>query len=244
MTRALHALHLLALLAIGLTSCRASESGGSTTPSASSGDVARERILPMPSGALELSRAAATQLTLDGLLTRLSELTGVTFSMAPNTQARLQVAGVVLTQDQRVPAAEVYPWVESLLQQHGYALAVLQNSGAPLVGVYQASDPTAKPPAIRVEASELDECRMHPAVRFSTMLTLPNTDVRALGNSLRILSPDTPTGGVIPVGTTNSVILNGSGRDVAELAALLMSVEVESRQKAERAAASAAAQKP
>ena len=188
--------------------------------------------------------SSASGLSLDALLSRLSQLTGVTYSAVPATKSRLGSTMVALSQDQRVPAAEVYPWVESLLQQNGFSLAVLENSGAPLVGVYSSAERPLDPPAIHLDAAHLEECRIHPAIMFSTVLTLPNTDVRSLGNSLRILSPDSMSGGVIPAGTTNSVILSGSGRDVTELAGLLMRIEAEGKKKAEQAAVSAAAQKP
>lgn len=245
MNRATHALNLLAVLAIGLGSCRTSESGAaSATSSASAPGAARDGLLPMPSGPLELSMSGGPGLSLDALLTRLSQLTGVTYSAVPATKARLGAAMVALSQDQRIPAAEVYPWVESLLQQNGFALAVLENAGAPLVGVYSGAERPLDPPAIHVDAAQLEECRMHPAIQFSTVLTLPNTDVRSLGNSLRILSPDSMSGGVIPAGTTSSVILSGSGRNVTELAGLLMRIEAEGKKKNEQAADSAAAQKP
>ena len=239
------ALKLLALLALGLTSCRAAESSATATAgSTASRDVARDGILPMPSGPLELTLAGATGISLDELLTRLSKLTGVTYSAVPTTKERLKATTVALSQDQRIPANEVYPWVESLLQQSGYSLAVLENAGAPLVGVYARGDPNSRAPAINLDATQLHECRMHPATFFSTVLTLPDVDVRSLGNSLRILAPDTASGGVIPVGTTNSVILSATGRDVADLAAMLLNVQAEAKKKKEAAGASAAAQQP
>ncbi len=197
---------------------------------------AHKLLLPTPSGPLDLSVAQGANLSLDELLRRLSKVSGVTFSPSAPVAERLRNASVSLSQDKRITAAEVYPWIESILQQNGFTLAVLEGGSAPLVGVYSNSVPGQNAPAFNLEADQVAECRAHPAFLFTVVLTLPHTDVRSLGNSLRILSPDTQSGGVIPVGTTNSIILTGNGRQVADLAAMLVTID-------ERAAQSAAAPK-
>ena len=216
-----------ALLIACLAACAAAPSSeASSTAGGSPVKKTQQTLLPPPSGPLELGATAGTPLSLAQLLERLSKLTGVTFSPDNATAGRLKNATISLALETRVAPADVYPWVESLLQQNGFALALLEGGASKLVGVYYSSTPTQNPPPpLRIEASQLDECRAHPAFLFTTVLTLPHTDVRSLGNSLRILFPDTQSGGVIPVGTTNSVILNGNGRMVADLAWMLQSID-------------------
>lgn len=202
--------------------------GGADAPGAESSVAATatgKNLLPTPTAPLDLSAPNGADITLEELLARLSKITNVTFSAGGNAGDRLKKTTVSLSQDKRFAIPEVYAGAESILQQNGFALALLEGGSAPLVGVYTNFGPNQTPPATRIETERLDECRAHPAFLFTLVLTLPHTDVRSLGNSLRILSPDTQSGGVIPVGTTNSVILNGTGRQVAELAGLLRTID-------------------
>ena len=84
--------------------------------------------------------------------------------------------------------------------------------------------------AIYVLPDELDEYADQVATQVITVLHLPHTDVRTLGNSLRGLTSADPSGqqGVIPVGNTNSVILSGFASNVASMARILRLVDEES----------------
>jgi len=216
----------LAVLCIGLGACATNPAADASRAEArASARTAEQSLLPTPSAPLDLSALDGVDITLDELLARLSKVTNVTFSASDGTGERLKKTKVALSQDKRLAVEEIYPWAESILQQNGFSLGLLEGGSSPLVGVYGGSGSNPNPPALRIEESRLDECREHPAFLFSVVLTLPHTDVRSVGNSLRILSPDTQSGGVIPVGTTNSVILNGTGRQISVLAGMLRTVD-------------------
>ena len=215
-----------ALFAAVLSGCAATRAGDQPAIAvAAQAQAGSGMLLPTPSGPLDISAAQGGELTLADVLSKLSKTTGVTFSSSDTVGERLKKTKVMLSADKRVAVAEIYPWAESILQQNGFTLALLEGGPAPLVGVYANTGRDQSPPALHIEESRIDECREHPAFLFNVVVTLPHTDVRSLGNSLRILSPDSPTGGVIPVGTTNSVILSGSGRQVAELCAMLHTID-------------------
>jgi hypothetical protein len=183
-------------------------------------------LLPAPSGPLQLGADDGGALSMFEVLARLSRLTGVTFSSDEQVSEQLKHSPVALTQSAQVPAGDVYAWVESLLVQNGFVLGVLQQGKTPLVGVYSnLSRMPNEPPMLSVDIEQLDECRKHPALMVTTVVTLPNTEVRALGNSLRQLSPDTSKSFAIPVGTTNSIVLGGSGRHVADMVAMLRDID-------------------
>jgi hypothetical protein len=184
-------------------------------------------ILPPASGPLDVSVAGGGKLTLEELLGRLSKLTGVTFSMQDQVGGQMKQTAVVLSQEKRVAAEDAYPWVEALLLQNGYSLGVLDNGASPLVGVYMTTMPgSGRPSAISIDSDRIDECRVHPALMFTTVLHLPHTDVRTLGNSLRGIASDPMNQqGILPVGNTNSVILQGTGRIVADLVAMLRTID-------------------
>ncbi len=218
----------IALFAVLLTACATTHSGGAADSAAlATTGAAHKALLPSPSGPLDLSVAPGATLSLDEMLQRLSKLTGVTYSTDGSIGDHLKSTKVMLSQDKNVPVAEVYPWVEYILLQNGYTLALLHNGDAPLVGVCPHSAKGTNPSAIKVDPDRLDECRAHPAFLFTTVLLLPHTDVGSVGNSLRILGPDTQTGGVIPAGSSQSVVLSGSGREVVDLATILQTIEAQ-----------------
>ena len=74
---------------------------------------------------------------------------------------------------------------------------------------------------------ELDEYADQPATLITTVLNLPNIDVRQLSTSLRGLLTDTNTQTLLAAGD-HSVILQGFGSYIASLARLLLIVDAES----------------
>jgi type II secretory pathway component GspD/PulD (secretin) len=240
---------LISSFALGLAACRASASSSPTQSSSStaaSKSAKQEALLPAPSGPLDLTLAEGTKLTLEELLGRLSKLTGVTFSIEGGASELLKNDVVALSQNKRVPAAEVYPWVESILQQNGYVLAVLHEGDVPLLGVYANRGPrSSQPNPIGVPVEQIDSCREHPALYVTTVVHLPNTDVRTLANSLRGMANDAVgNSSIMPVGNTNNVILTGSGRNVSDLVAILLTVDARAATDASGAAKPAQAAAP
>jgi type II secretory pathway component GspD/PulD (secretin) len=240
---------LISSLALGLAACKASPSPAPTPtspPSAASRNTKPGALLPAPSGPLDLTVAEGSKLTLDELLARLSKLTGVTFSIEGGASELLKNDIVALSQNKRVPAADVYAWVESILQQNGYVLAVLHEGDVPLLGLYANRAPrSSQPTPISVPVEQIDECRAHPALYVTTVVHLPNTDVRTLANSLRGMANDAVgSSSIMPVGNTNNVILTGSGRNVADLVATLLQVDASAAADAAQVAKPAQAAAP
>jgi general secretion pathway protein D len=87
----------------------------------------------------------------------------------------------------------------------------------------------ARQNAVYVTPDELDKYADQPAVLITTVIDLPNTDVRNLSNSMRPLFPDQNTQQLIPVGTTNSVVIMGFGSQVASTVKMLRFIDEASR---------------
>jgi general secretion pathway protein D len=79
--------------------------------------------------------------------------------------------------------------------------------------------------AVYVTPEELDDYEDQPATLVTTVMHLPNTDVRTLSNSMRTMLTDANTQQIIPVGNSNSLILTGFGSDVVALARMLEIVD-------------------
>jgi type II secretory pathway component GspD/PulD (secretin) len=79
--------------------------------------------------------------------------------------------------------------------------------------------------AMYLPADRLDEAAAHPAILFTTVITVPNTDVRQVTTALRMMFPDPNTQQMLPAGNTHAVVLMGLGPKVASLAQLLAVVD-------------------
>jgi hypothetical protein len=81
--------------------------------------------------------------------------------------------------------------------------------------------------AVYVTPADLENYLDQPATLITTVLNLPNTDVRTLSTSMRTMLTDTNTQAMIPAGE-RALILQGFGTSIASLASLLYLVDDQS----------------
>jgi general secretion pathway protein D len=173
-------------------------------------------------------------------LTKVCELyTGIVFTYDDTTSTALSNAKVRLIGTKRVPKSEIYSFYQILMFIHGYILTRVGPDPLSIVLVQPVAPTGNRPNNVRNESvyltpDELEAYASQVATQVVTVLHLPHTDVRQLGNSLRGLTAD-PTGAqnVTPVGNTNSVILTGFASSVASLARILKLVDAESAKDAD-----------
>lgn len=196
-------------------------------PSRSFGARELSARFPAAKARLEIESGDASG-SLEQLLQRVSQNTGLVFSCDQTARDRLRATKLQLSTAVSIESAHVYPRIESLLVQHGVVLSSPTSAQPPVVQVGGISQPNGVPPtALTIELAELAFCREHPAVMVSVTLELPHLDVRTLGNSLRGMTSN-PNGdeGILPVANTNSIMLNGTGGSVANLVELLQRVDI------------------
>ncbi len=100
---------------------------------------------------------------------------------------------------------------------------------------------SARQHAAFVPVEQIEVYADHPARLITTTLELEWTDVRTLSNSLRTMLTDANTQQIIPVGSSNSVILTGFCPNVVDLVRMLRMINEAGRaaeaRRAEREAA-------
>lgn len=179
---------------------------------------------PTPTSGLKIQMAPGEEMmSLDRLLDEFSRVTGQNLLISNDTGTMLRNVSTGLNRSVEVPASEVYPFVENILAHNQYILEVLSDHEPRLLAVHGLPAPGRNitrlpaPLAHFVPAKDIGLYAGHPAVLVTTMIELPSTDVRTLSNSLRGLMSDASTQQIVPVGSTNSLILSGSGTSVANL---------------------------
>ena len=161
--------------------------------------------------------------------------TGKNFTYDDGTSQTLASQKVRLFGTKRIPKEEFYSFYQILMFINGFILTKVGPDHLAVVLVQPVTPQgggggrNLRNEAVYLLPDELDQYADQVATQVITVMHLPHTDVRTLGNSLRSLSNDASgTQGVIPVGNTQSVILQGFASNVASLARILRLVDEES----------------
>lgn len=148
------------------------------------------------------------------------QLTGQRMLLSDEARAILEHTRVPLDRPTVVPAKEVQSVVETLLAATQCALTIEHAEQPRLVQVHSLQTSVRnilRSQARAVAATDTAAMRAHPAMLFTTVVDLPNTDVRQLSNSMRTMITDANTMQMIPAGSSNSMVMTGFGPVLADL---------------------------
>ena len=179
---------------------------------------------------LNFSKDPNQGISLEEFVALCEQATGINFTYEDTTQQQLKTKKVFLSGTKRVPKDDFYEFFQIVMIINDF---VCVEVGPPHISVVSIQSLTGnRAGTLRTKTEyvlpeQLDEYADQPAVLVTTVLHLPNVDVRALSTSLRGLLTDTNTQSLIAAGE-HSVILQGFGSYVAALAELLYLVDRES----------------
>ncbi|MEM1451250.1 MAG: secretin N-terminal domain-containing protein [Planctomycetota bacterium] len=142
------------------------------------------------------------------------ELTGLHFTFDEQTDQLLKNQRVHLDRSVTVPTEDVTTFIESLLVQGDFCLTPLKAQGTMLIRVTSlatAARNNLRAGAAFLSPDQLGVARAHPAMLFTTTVSLPNVDVRQVSNSLRTMITDANTQQLLPAGNSNSLVIVGFG---------------------------------
>jgi hypothetical protein len=228
---------MLVVSAFLLASCltRPANEAAQSPPSSSAQRAAAGDPFPVPKEGFSIKVASDSDPKLDALLSEFSRVTGQALLINREVRAMLQSTSAGLNRSVDVPAQEVYPFVEFVLAQNGIVLIPRGGAEPRLLAVENArANRNTIEDAIQVPAGEIAMWARHPAFLVSTVIDLPNSDVRTLSNSMRTLFKDQVTQIFIPVGNSSSLIIIGTGSAAASMVSMLRSVDEIARVDAEK----------
>lgn len=168
-------------------------------------------------------------------LTKMCQVaTGKNFVYDDQIQTLLKQQKVRMFGEKRIAKDEFFSFYQMLMFIYQFTLTKVGPDHMAVYLVQSLAQPNAQKQNLKNEAiyltpDELDRYADQVATQVITVLHLPHVDVRTLGNSLRGITSD-PSGGqgILPVGNTNSVILQGFASNVAAIARILLLVDAES----------------
>jgi len=160
------------------------------------------------------------------------QVTGINFTYTQETEGLLSSQNIKLLGTKRVPKDDFYSFFQIMMIINEFVCTEIGAAPLSVVAVSslktQARN-TVRGDAIYVEPERLEDYAAQPATLITTVINLPNTDVRQLSNSMRTMITDANTQQMLPAGNTNSMVLTGFGSNVAALARMLKIVDEASR---------------
>ena len=167
-------------------------------------------------------------MTLEDFVQTCQTVTGITFTYDTETQGYLSNAKVLLIGSKKVPKKDFYNFFQILLVINNF---VCTQVGPEPISVIEITSldtgarSTIKSASTYVDPENLSKYENQPATLITTVIHLPNTDIRQVTTSLRQMFPDPNTQSMLPAGNTNSVVLTGFGTNVVSLARMLTIVD-------------------
>lgn len=169
-------------------------------------------------------------LTLLDFVKNCEVATGLNFVVTKDTVQLLKNQTVRMYGTKRIPKDEFYSFFQIVMFINQFAcvevgpppLTVIVIQSLAAGGRQGAAQATQK--ATYVLPEDLEDWADRPATLITTVLNLPNSDARALANSLRALAGNNPNQNMLPAGI-HSLILTGFGSNVYELAQLLYLID-------------------
>lgn len=180
---------------------------------------------------LSLEESGDSELTLERLVKITQEVTGINFTYTRETGQLLAQVPVRMFGTKEIPKEDFYAFFQILMIINEYVTTRIGPEHLSVVVVQSLKTPartTMRQDALYVEPEAIAQFADQPATLITTVLNLPNTDVRTLSNSMRSLIVDPNTLTIIPVGN-NNLILQGFGSQIAALTRMLYLVDEASR---------------
>jgi len=168
-------------------------------------------------------------LTLEAFVKICQTVTGINFTYGQETGTQLKALKIRMFGTKRVPKADFYSFFQIMMVINDFVCSRIgpERIAVVLISSTQATGGKGNPKrdARQVMPEEVEQYADQPATLITTVIDLPNTDVRTLSNSLRQMFSDQQTQQIIPVGNSNSLIITGFGSDVASIVKMLRFVD-------------------
>ena len=162
------------------------------------------------------------------------QVTGINFTYADDTRNFLTQKRITLLGTKTVPKKDFYSFFQIIMFINDFVCVEVGEGSLSVIKIESLQGgggrgAQSRADGILVDEEDLPQYAAQPATRITTVINLPNTDVRNLANNLRTLMPDQTFGQMLAAGNSNAIILTGYGSTVAAMARMLRIVDEASR---------------
>lgn len=156
------------------------------------------------------------------------EVTGRQFTWTPDTETLLKNNRVRLIGSKRIKQDQFYSFFQVMMIISDFVCTEVGEADIAVTKIESLQGQgrnTLRAGAIYVEPEDLKQYANQPATLITTVVTLPNTDVRQVSNSMRTIITDANTQQMLPAGNSNSMVLVGFGSTVVAMAEMLRIID-------------------
>jgi general secretion pathway protein D len=172
-------------------------------------------------------------LKLEAFVKICQDATGINFTYGKDAQQLLATTPLRMFGPKRIPKADFYNFFQIMMVINDFVCTKIGPDHLSVVVISSlgagARGPQLRGEATYVQPDDLDRYSDQPAILITTVIDLPNTDVRTLSNSMRTMFQDANTQQIIPVGSSNSLIITGFGSNVSSIVKMLRFVDEAAR---------------
>jgi general secretion pathway protein D len=176
----------------------------------------------------------AESMTLDQFVKLCQNVTAATghplnFTYSAETASQLAKTTLRMFGKKTIPKSDFYQFFQIMMIINDFVCTKVGPDSLAVI-LIQSNQPGGRGPTTPkqnqyVMDSDLDRFADQPAVLITTVVDLPNTNVRDLSNSMRQMFQDPQSQQIIPVGQSNSLIITGYGSNVVSIVRMLKFVD-------------------
>ncbi len=176
----------------------------------------------------------AESMTLDQFVKLCQNVTTATghplnFTYSAETSSQLAKTTLRMFGKKTIPKGDFYQFFQIMMIINDFVCTKVGPDNLAVI-LIQSNQPGGRGPTTPkqnqyVMESDLDRFADQPAVLITTVVDLPNTNVRDLSNSMRQMFQDPQSQQIIPVGQSNSLIITGYGSNVVSIVRMLKFVD-------------------
>jgi general secretion pathway protein D len=187
-------------------------------------DVGNEYVLTFD------ETGAEDALTLEAFVKICQETTGLNFTYTDETRSDLNKKKLRMFGQKRIPKQDFYSFFQIMMIINDFVCSRIGPEHLSVIVISSMSQTgnrggNLRSEAVYVLADDIERYADQPATLVTTVIDLPNTDVRTLSNSMRTMFTDANTQQIIPVGNSNSLVITGFGSHVASIVKMLRFVD-------------------
>lgn len=201
--------------------CLAVVAALSGAPASTLAPIADAPVHPAPQNAIQIP---VSGMTVWDLICGLEADTDTRFVVDDGIREFLAESHLAFSQVVDVPPDSRWSVAETFVAEQGGSFELLRGTGPRLIAIRMAPHQTGFRSRF-VDSDDLDRFSEHPASQIMTVLEAPNTDVRNLSNSLRVLTLDPNQLSIVAAGNSDSIVVRGRASAVLEAVRMIRAID-------------------
>ncbi|MEZ6013619.1 MAG: secretin N-terminal domain-containing protein [Planctomycetota bacterium] len=175
---------------------------------------------------------ASDSMTLLQFVDACEQVTQLNFTWNTETEQFLSNAKLRLLGPKEVPKDRFYSFFQVMMIINDFVCTEIGDKDISIIQIDSLQTSrrnTIRSQSLYVAPEDLEKYADQPATLITTVIDLPNTDVRQVSNSMRTMITDANTQQMLPAGNSTTMVLTGFGSTTVALARMLKIIDEASK---------------